>query len=193
MDLAVQIEGVLFYRAAPMKIRELAAFFEISEEEVFAALKTLAERLLNGATRLVLSDTDAVLTTSQELGETIEKLRKDDLKRDIGKAGAETLAIILYRGPLSRAQIDRIRGVNSAFILRNLLIRGLIERRDNPKDQRAFLYATTPELYAHLGITKREELPEFQGTMDALDAYEEEQKTADATQDENIFSTTDTV
>ena len=146
MDLVEQLEGVLFYRAAPMKIPALATFFEVSEEQLKETFSALGEKLRGRGIELVVTDTEAVLVTARALAPTIEKLRKDDLKRDIGKAGAETLAIIAYRGPLSRIEIDRIRGVNSTFILRNLLIRGLVERRDNPKDQRSFLYAATPAL-----------------------------------------------
>lgn len=188
MQLPEMIEGVLFYKAAPMKIAALARFFEVSEEAVLEALQSLKNRLESGATRLMLTDTEAGLVTAPELSETIEKLRKDDLRKDIGKAGAETLAIILYRGPLTRAEIDSIRGVNSTFILRNLLVRGLIERRDNPRDQRTFLYAGTPELLAHLGITKKEEMPEFEGIMNALDVFEKEQKELDEVKEETVFS-----
>jgi segregation and condensation protein B len=106
---------------------------------------------------------------------TIEKLKKEELRGDIGKAGAETLAIILYRGPLSRIEIDRIRGVNSTFILRNLLVRGLIERRDHPTDSRSFTYAITPTLLNHLGISHREALPEFDVIMNALDSFEKQE------------------
>lgn len=101
-------------------------------------------------------------------------MRKDELSADIGKAGAETLAIVLYRGPLSRIEIDRIRGVNSTFILRNLLIRGLVERRPHPTDSRSFNYAITPSLLQHLGITSRESLPEFAEVMNSLDVFEKQ-------------------
>lgn len=176
MTLDQQIEGVLFYKAQPVKKATLAAFFEVSQDEVEHAATVLAERLKNGATRLTVTDTELQLVSAPELSETIEKLRKDELKKDIGKAGAETLAIILYRGPISRAEIDKIRGVNSTFIIRNLLIRGLVERQDNPKDSRSFNYAVTPALLNHLGIARREELSEFTDIMNALDAYEQAQE-----------------
>ena len=188
MQLSEMIEGVLFYKAAPMKIAALARFFEVSEEQILEALQGLKNRLEGAPVRVLVTDTDAGLVTAPELSETIEKLRKDEFKRDIGKAGAETLAIVLYRGPLTRAEIDSVRGVNSTFILRNLLIRGLVERRDNPKDQRTFLYAGTPELLAHLGITKREELPGFGEIMNALDTFEQTQKELDTVTEENVFA-----
>jgi segregation and condensation protein B len=170
MDVAGKLEGVLFYKAAPMEKRALAKLLDVSLETLASAAATLAERLQSGATRLIVTDTDLELVTAPELDELIDSIRKDELRRDIGKAGAETLAIVLYRGPLSRAEIDRIRGVNSSFILRNLMSRGLVERVAGEKGGNR--YAATGELLAHLGVTKREELPGYADTMDALDAYE---------------------
>ena len=83
----------------------------------------------------------------------------------------ETLSIILYQGPISRSDIDYIRGVNSQFILRNLLIRGLIERIDNPNDARSFLYKVSINLLANLGINKIEELPEYEQVKKDIDLF----------------------
>lgn len=168
-ELSVRIEGILFYKAAPMKKRALVEALGASAEEVEVALARLAQRLESGATRLVVTDAEVELRTASELDALIDGLRKDELKRDIGKAGAETLAIVLYRGPITRAEIDRIRGVNSSFILRNLMTRGLIVRDQEGRQNR---YAATTELLAHLGIAKQNELTGYQETMDALDAYE---------------------
>lgn len=180
MRLEQQIEGVLFYKAEPVQKTALAELFGVSADDIETALEALKTRLEEGATRLTLTDTHAQLVCAPALDDTIEQIRRDELKRDIGKAGAETLAIILYRGPLSRADIDRVRGVNSNFILRNLLIRGLIERREHPTDQRSFFYAVTPALMNHLGISRREDLPDFEAIMNALDTYEMEQQEAES-------------
>lgn len=177
LDLSAMIEGILFYKSEPVKKSALASILGVSAEDIETALALLAERLRSGGTRLVLTDTMAELVTAQELSDLIQSLRKDELKSDIGKAGAETLSIVLYRGPLTRAEIDRIRGVNSTFIVRNLLVRGLIERRDHPTDSRSFVYAATPMLLNHLGITRREELPDFSAVMDALDVFERDERT----------------
>lgn len=174
MNLEAQIEGVLFYKAEPVLKKELCSLFSISEEElmkVFGELRTVLE---GRGLEIVETDTEVQLTTKAALAPLIERLRREELKKDIGKAGAETLAIILYRGPISRSDIDRIRGVNSTFILRNLLIRGLVERRDNPENARTFLYAITPELLTHLGVSRTEELPEYKEVMDSLDAFDRE-------------------
>lgn len=176
MSLEINIEGVLFYKTEPVTKTALATLFSVPREEIDGALDTLSERLKNGGTRLVISDTAVQLVTAPELSSLIETMRKEELSNDIGKAGAETLAIILYRGPISRADVDRIRGVNSTFIVRNLLVRGLIERQVHPHDSRSFVYSITPALFNHLGISRREELPEFETILNALDTFDNEEK-----------------
>ena len=174
MPLEVQIEAVLFYKTEPLSKKELALFFAVHEADVAEAIITLSLRLNQGATRIIELDDTVQMVTAPELSETIERLRKEELTREIGKAGAETLAIILYRGPVTRAEIDHIRGVNSSFILRNLQIRGLIERIAHPTLARSFQYTASLSLLSHLGVTKREELPEYADIMQEIDRFEKE-------------------
>ncbi len=170
MPIDVLIEGFLFYKSAPQKKQVIIKLFDISEEDFRQALNVLSERLKVGATRLVETDSEIQLVTSPEMAPIIESLRKNELKADIGKAGAETLAIILYRAPISRAEIDRVRGVNSSFILRNLLIRGLIERVQDKKAG-GLKFAVTPALLSHLGVTHKHELPDFARISDSLEQF----------------------
>ena len=74
----------------------------------------------------------------------------------------ETIAIIAYKGPLTRLDIEYVRGVNSSFIIRNLLMRGLVERVENPKDARSYLYKVSFDFLKHLGVTGIEDLPQYQ-------------------------------
>lgn len=172
MNLEANIEAVLFYKTEPVKKSALAALFSVTIEEVEAALMQLSLALGTRGIRLTCTDIYAQLVTAPETADIIEVVRKDEIKGDIGKAGAETLAIILYRGPLSRIELDKIRGVNSSFIIRNLLIRGLVERRSHPTDSRSFIYATSPELLNHLGVSRREDLPEYAQIVTALEQFE---------------------
>ncbi len=170
MPIDVLIEGLLFYKSAPQKKATLLRILGITETELATAITTLTGRLAVGATRLIETDTEIQLVTCPELAPVIEALRKQELKADIGKAGAETLAIILYQAPVSRAEIDRIRGVNSSFILRNLQIRGLIERVMSEQGG-GYRYIITPNLLAHLGVTNRHELPDFARIVDELEKF----------------------
>lgn len=170
MPIDVLIEGFLFYKSAPQKKQTIIKLFDISEEDFTQALVILRERLQVGATRVIETETEIQLVTCPEMAPIIEAMRKNELKADIGKAGAETLAIILYRAPVSRAEIDRVRGVNSSFILRNLLIRGLIERVQD-KNSGSSKFAVTPALLAHLGVTHKHELPDFARISDVLEQF----------------------
>ncbi len=172
MPIDVLIEGFLFYKSSPQKKALLLKLFGVSADELKLAISKLQARLQNGATRLVETETDIQLTTSPELAPIIEALRKNDLKVDIGKAGAETLAIILYQEPITRAEIDRIRGVNSSFILRNLLVRGLVERNAS-KERGGYVFSISPELLNHLGLTHKHELPDFGQIKTALENFAE--------------------
>ncbi|MBI4086636.1 SMC-Scp complex subunit ScpB [Candidatus Kaiserbacteria bacterium] len=172
MNADVLIEAVLFYRTEPVTKKELGEFLGVSEEELSGALASLGERLSRGAARLIDTGSEVQLASAPEVSEIVEKLRKEELSREIGKAGAETLAIVLYRGPVSRAQIDYIRGVNSGYILRNLQVRGLVERVAHKTRAHAFEYAATPALYAHMGIAKKEDLPRYATVMDEIDVFE---------------------
>lgn len=169
MALDHQIEAVLFYKAGPMKKAALGKILNASEGDINEALLTLKSRLEGGATALVLTDDEVTLAVAPAYDELIEGLRKDELRRDIGKAGAETLAVVIYRSPVTRSEIDRIRGVNSSYILRALETRGLVERQSGKRQGE---YVPTTELMRHLGIREKTEMPDYAGIMNALEAFE---------------------
>lgn len=171
MSPEAQMEGILFYAARPMSHSELAKAVAIPEASVPEALFRLRETLSGRGITLVEEGGEVTLMTAPALAPAIEAMRKEELRRDIGKAGAETLAIIAYLGSATRAEIDFIRGVNSTFILRNLMIRGLVERTENQSDKRSFAYKPTLELCAHLGITRKEELPHYAEMLDEITKY----------------------
>lgn len=160
-EISKKIEAILFWKAEPVKIKKLAALLEISEETTKQSLRELEVSLKDRGISLVENGDEVVLGTNKSFSDLILKLTKEELDRDLGKAGLETLSIVLYQGPISRADIDYIRGVNSQFILRSLLVRGLVERVDNPDDSRSFLYKPTLELLGFMGLSKIQDLPEY--------------------------------
>ncbi len=174
MKLCAQIEGVLFFKAAPIKFSQLATMFDVPEPAIHEAIGELAISLQGHGIAVLRTETEVQLATAPAIDGLIEAMRKDELKRDIGKAGAETLAIVLYSGPISRAEIDRIRSVNSGFILRNVMVRGLIERRT---EGRGHTFTITPALLAHLGISHKTELPNYATVLDQLERFEADQVT----------------
>lgn len=161
LKLESKIEAILFYKNEPLNIKKLGEMLKVEESQITEGLNVLRENLKNRGVSLIEQDGKVALVTSKEASALIEEIAKEEMSREIGKAGLETLAIILYNNGASRREIDYIRGVNSTFILRNLAMRGLVEKTDNPKDPRGFLYKPSIELLAHIGILKLEELPRF--------------------------------
>lgn len=161
LSLEAKIEALLFYKGEPEKRKNLIKMLGMSEEALQTALTKLGTQLESRGIRLMQNDQEVELRTAPQASQLIEEIRKQELSRDLGKAGAETLAIVLYNAPVARADIDYIRGVNSSFILRNLMVRGLIERVTNPNDSRSFVYKPTLELLSHLGVTDIESLPDY--------------------------------
>jgi segregation and condensation protein B len=174
MNLEQKIESVLFWKGEPVSIKRLSEIFKCSNSEIESALGNLENQLQNRGICLVRKENEIMLGTAAALSDLIEKLTKEELSKDLGKAGLETLSVIIYKGPISRREIDFIRGVNSTFILRHLMVRGLVERVVNPKDERSFLYKPTFELLSYLGIKKIEEAPNYADVIAKLNQFKEE-------------------
>lgn len=172
LDLSAQLEAILFFTGDTLTIRELSRMLKTTEDAVRKGLEELAEKLRGRGVTLMRNDNEVRLATAPETSDLITQIRKEELEKDIGKAGLETLAIILYQGPVTRARIDYVRGVNSAFIVRQLMVRGLIERVDNPDDARSFLYKPTLELVSFLGLSSTSDLPDMQAIKEELASFE---------------------
>lgn len=155
------IQSVLFYVAEPISFKKLASIFETEVSTVENLVQELKQDLENTGLSLVIHDGEVQLVTHPNFHKVIEKIRKDELTKELTKPALETLSIILYKDNVSRADIDFIRGVNSSFILRNLLIRGLIIRKPHPTDSRTFIYTASHELLAFLGVSETKDLPDF--------------------------------
>lgn len=174
LTLDAKIEGVLFWKGEPVRVKKLSQILNAQENEVIASLEILRQKLETRGIVLVLKDDEVMLGTAPQMSAIIETLTKEELIKDLGKAGLETISIILYKGPISRAEIDYIRGVQSNFILRNLLVRGLIEKVSKPDDQRSFLYRPTFELLSYLGLSKTEDIPEYEKVKKEFEAISEQ-------------------
>jgi segregation and condensation protein B len=164
--LANKIQALLFAEGGALTYKSIAKSLGVSEGDVAHVLDVLSARLNGTGLALVRSDTEASLAVASDARDVVVAKLKEEYERDIGDAGLEVLAILLYEGPSTRATVDYIRGVNSSSTLRNLLARGLVERSGNPEDGREFIYRATTELLAHLGVTSRDKLPEH-GTISA--------------------------
>jgi len=162
MDLDSYIEALLFLEGEPVKIKRLTEVLNKPEKQINEALEVLDRNLEYRGIRLIKKDNEVMLSTAPEAAKICEEVSKEEFNKDIGKAGLEILAIVVYRDPVSRADIDYIRGVNSSFSLRNLLVRGLVERKTNPKDSRGYLYSPSFRFLQFLGVTDVKKLPEYE-------------------------------
>lgn len=168
MQLESKIEGLLFYKGEDVEIKKLAEIFKVSVEEVEEALKKLEVSLSGRGLVIVRKDNQVVLGISADLSPIIEEIRKEEITKELTKSSLETLSIILYKNGVSRSEIDYIRGVNSSFILRNLLVRGLIEKTIDQKDSRRFLYRPTFDTLSFMGVTSVKELPNYEEVRSQL-------------------------
>jgi len=162
------LEAVLFAAGEPMKKRRLAGLFEVTLDLLEAAARELAQDLEHRGIVLIETEDELELRTAPEAAAIVKKLRESELSRDLGKAGLEALSIILYKGSATRGEIDWVRGVNSGAAIRSLLLRGLIERTEDADDKRRARYTTSVDALAHLGVTRKEELPAFTEVSQAL-------------------------
>lgn len=186
MELSNHIEAILFWKGEPMMLAELCRALKAPSNEVKKALGILKEKLNGRGIVLIETEGEIALTTAPSEHELIESLRKEELSRDLGKAALETLSIILYKGSVSRREIEYVRGVNSTAILRSLLIRGLVERIQGEIDERQFLYRGTVELFSLLGISKAEDLPEFAKVRSEIDALKPTPEEARSPESEDL-------
>ena len=173
MDLAHRIEALLFSEGGSLTRKKLAQLLDVDDAALAAGIHDLAARKEGSGLALIETETEVALTIAPAAAETIEKAFEKELGREVGDAGLEVLAIILYRGPSTRSQIDYIRGVNTSSTIRTLTARGLIERTQNPGDLREYLYKPTAELLAHIGVTNLAKLPEYAKITSELAAFEQ--------------------
>lgn len=161
MNLTQKIEGYLFFLGEPIDKKDLISLFKISEGELQTALTELRKSCAQRGIVLIENQMTVTLGTHPELGSFLEKIQKDALDKDLSKAALETLSVVLYKDMPTRSDIDYIRGVNSQFSLRMLLVRGLIDRQVHPQDSRKFVYLPTTDLLSFLGVSTVHELPNY--------------------------------
>lgn len=173
LSLSVKLEAILFVAAEPVTTAQLAAALDIAPSVVERGLHELETALATRGLRLQRHSGRVQLTTAPQLAELIERFLGLEATAHLSRAALETLAIIAYQQPVTRPQIDAIRGVNSDSMMKSLLHKGLIlesGRADGPG--RPILYSTTPEFLQHFGLNSILEMP-------PLAKPEEEEETHD--------------
>lgn len=182
------LHALLFAAGEPLEKKQLAKLLTISEKELALALTALTALLKGSGLALIETGTTIELRTAPEAAALVKQLREAELARDLGKASLETLAVVAYHNNAddagaTRSEIDWVRGVNSSTSLRTLLLRGLIEGREDEKDKRRIRYSLTSEALAHLGLRNASELPRAEELGSAAASAIAAEATAEATAD----------
>lgn len=160
IDLSARLEALLFVAPGAVTYGQLAAALEISTREVEAGLAELEAFYTRRGLRLQRHAGRVQLTSSPEAAPLVERFLGLEATSRLSRAALEALAIVAYQQPVTRPQVDAIRGVNSDGVLKSLLGKGLVEeigRAETPG--RPILYSTTPDFLQHFGLNSLEELP----------------------------------
>ncbi|HEV8601605.1 MAG TPA: SMC-Scp complex subunit ScpB [Patescibacteria group bacterium] len=174
--LKSQIFSVIFVSGKPVSIKELMETLGADEESLKKAVSELVSDNQNSGIVILALRDKLQLVSNPENSAVVKKFLSLELREKLTDAALETLAVITYKQPVSKAEIENIRGVNSQYILRQLLIRGLIEKTESPSDRRVQLYKTTLEFMQHLGIKNMAELPDFEELTKHIQLSEPETK-----------------
>ncbi|HET8580980.1 MAG TPA: SMC-Scp complex subunit ScpB [Candidatus Paceibacterota bacterium] len=170
--LDARIEALLFATGSAISRAALARQLGCDTATLDAALEALVARLAGTGLALIETERAVSLATAPAVADTLASMRRSQFDGDLGQAGLEVLAIILYRQPATRAAIDYIRGVNSAATIRALTMRGLIERAAGKGSDDSATYRVTPAALAHLGVMHESDIPEYAAVRAELDAFE---------------------
>lgn len=159
-----QLEALLFVSGEPLAYDRIESLLGINRSELDEAIEILLKKYTSDTTSgltLIQHREQIELATKKEHLHLIETFTRSFLQESLSKAALEVLAIIAYRAPITRSSIETIRGVNCSFTLRNLLLRGLIEREENPDDTREYVYHPSFALLEKLGLSSKEDLPHY--------------------------------
>lgn len=169
MDIKLTIESLLFAAGEPLSLKRLSKIIGEQEKIVREVLEKLSEELKNQNRGIRLLNNKSInrneewlMVTAPETTPFVQKLKKEVIEGDLSAVSQETLAIIAYRGPVTRAQINEIRGVDSSYILHQLLLRELIERSVHTEKYNAYVYNISFSFLQHLGINNVQELPQYE-------------------------------
>jgi segregation and condensation protein B len=162
-NIEQKIEAILFAVGDPISVKKLAGIIDQETKEVEEGLMSLKKKYADASSGIYIIEHESgiQLVTKPEVSSVIERLVKTEVHENLTPATLETLSLVAYLSPITKSSLEYIRGVNSSYTLRNLLIRGLVERVPHPKRPNTYLYRETADLIRHLGITKKEELTDF--------------------------------
>jgi len=163
MNIKSKIESLLFISAKPMAIKQLANLIKADAKEIRRAGDELVEEYKkeNRGISIIKNGSKYQMVSSPANAKLVQSFMKDETTGELSRPSLETLTIIAYRGPISKIDLERIRGVNCSLIIRNLLMRGLIEAKADKRKKETY-YTVTLDFIRFLGINDITELPDYE-------------------------------
>ena len=162
-NIKSSIESLLFIAAKPMTVNQLAELLKVDKKEITSAGDASVEEYKNNkkGVQIIKSGSSYQMVSAPENAGVVQEFIKDETTGELSRPSLEALTIIAYRGPISKIDLDRIRGVNCSLIVRNLLLRGLIEAKPDKVKSETY-YSVSFDFIRFLGINNIEELPDFE-------------------------------
>jgi segregation and condensation protein B len=162
-EIKSKIASLLFIAAKPLSNKQLAQLIQVKDSDIQTATAELINDYKNNnfGVRIVEDGDKYQMVSAPESAKVVQEFIKDETTGELTRPSLEALTIIAYRGPIAKMDLDRIRGVNCALILRNLLLRGLIEAKFDKKKNDTY-YTVTIDFIRFLGASKVEELPDYE-------------------------------
>jgi len=169
MSIKSQIETILFISNRAISVKELAKIFNVGSDEIMKIMDELMIEYNNENRGIHIikhkgwtsKSADFQMATNPQNADLAVKFVKDEMSGELTRPSLETLSIIAYRGPVSKTEIEQIRGVNCSLILKNLLVRGLVEVKED-KEKMISIYNITAEFLKHLGVADVSNLPNYE-------------------------------
>ncbi|MDD5110802.1 MAG: SMC-Scp complex subunit ScpB [Patescibacteria group bacterium] len=163
-NLSANIEAVLLVSNRPMTVREISEICQADAGAVQQAIKELTaayDQRGDSGIQLTRAGNQVQLVSSGACAPVVQRFLKQETTGELTRAQLETLTTIAYRGPVTRAELEQIRGVNCAIILRNLQVRGLIEGSGGDAKNPIPRYSVSMDFLKHLGLATVEQLPDY--------------------------------
>ena len=164
LDLKNKIEALIFLSKEPLSIDELTKYFKLEKQQIEEAIVELNEDKKNTGINLKTDKEILSFVTNPSCGEEIKNFFHPEMKiKKLSKSTMETLAIIAYKGPITKGEIEVIRGVSAEKAISNLLEKNLIYISGKKKSiGTPNIYNVTEDFYSYLNIDKEENLPGYE-------------------------------
>ncbi len=161
-NLKSKIESLLFVASRPLSLKKISEQVGGEKEEVKKELTELTKDCEENKRGIQIMEIDGEyqMSTSGDSSKMVKDFLKDEMTGELTRPALETLTIVAYRGPIAKADLEQIRGVNCSLILRNLMIKGLVESKNSDRGGEP-LFNITFDFMRYIGVNKQSDLPDY--------------------------------